>query len=306
MTTSHAPNRSFTVLVTGASGFIGTALIAHLRERGHTVLRAVRHEPSGASERFWDPASGTLPAGFLDDVDAVIHLAGAPIAKRWTTSHRSSIRSSRVASTALLANAIAALPKKPVFLSGSAVGFYGFQTGPEVLDEDAPLGTGFLADVCKAWEEATLPASDSGARVVLLRTGLVLHPSGGVLRKLLLPLRFFVGGPLGSGLQWQPWISLTDEVRAIEHLLHSSVSGPVNLVAPSPVSNRELVRALGRAMKRPTRFSVPSFVLRVLLGHEMASETVLASQRLAPTRLLADGFVFSHPDIPVALSSVIE
>jgi uncharacterized protein len=235
----------------------------------------------------------------------VVHLAGEPVAQRWTPDRKAAIRDSRVQGTSLLARTIAAVGgPRPVFLSGSAVGFYG-DRGDELLDESSGPGTDFLATVCQEWEAATRPAADAGARVVLLRTGIVLHPDGGALERLLVPFRLGVGGPIGSGRQWMSWITLEDELRAIAHAMWTeSVRGPVNLVAPTPVTNAEFAATLGRVLTRPALLPVPRFALELLYG-EMADATILAGQRAMPRVLLGSGFGYAHPTLEQGLRALL-
>jgi len=306
-TTSGAP----TIAVSGASGLIGRALVTHLRARGHTVRRLVREasardasDARDAGDIVWSPSDGRLDAAALHDVRAVIHLAGEPIAHRWTAARRTAIRDSRVQGTALLARAIAALPEPPVFLSGSAVGYYG-DRGDELLDETSGPGRGFLATVCQEWEAATEPASRAGARVVLLRTGVVLDAGGGALAKLLPPFRLGMGGPVGGGHQYMSWIALEDHVRAIVHALDTTaIAGPVNLVAPSPATNADFARTLGVALARPALVPVPAMAVELLFG-EMARETILAGQRALPRVLQSTGFAFRYPTLEQAVRHAI-
>ncbi len=253
---------------------------------------------------MWSPAEGTLDPGALDGVDAVVHLAGAGIADhRWTDDYKRAIRDSRLDGTALLARTIAAMAHPPaVLLSGSAVGVYGAR-GDELLDESSAPGTGFLADVCVAWEAATAPAADAGVRVAHLRSGVVLSGDGGALKKQLPLFKLGLGGKMGSGEQWQSWISIDDEVGAIVHLLSSSVSGPVNLTAPNPVTNAEFTDALGTALHRPTVLPIPKFGPRLLLGAELADNLLFTGQRVVPNVLIADGYEFRHPDLADALQA---
>jgi uncharacterized protein (TIGR01777 family) len=280
-----------TIAITGSHGLIGSALATHLESRGHTVRRIRR-----------DGISAEAIAG----ADAVVNLAGENIAQRWTSRARREIRDSRVRITTQLAQAIAASAPRPrVFISGSAVGIYGSRRGDELLDETSAHGADFLARVCDDWESATHAARDAGVRVVNVRTGLVLARSGGALAKLLLPFRLGLGGRIGNGKQWMSWITLTDEVRAIEHLItHSDLSGPVNLVAPNPVTNAELTKALGAELHRPTLIPVPALALKMAMG-QMARDTNLASQRVQPTRLAASGFRFENPDLRSALATLL-
>ncbi|MBU3701797.1 MAG: TIGR01777 family protein [Acidimicrobiia bacterium] len=295
------------IAITGATGLIGTSLGRALRAEGHEVVPIVRR-PVADGERAvrWDPAAGTIDAAALEGIDAVVHLAGAGIGDhRWTEDYRREILDSRVRGTELLAGALAGLERRPsVLVSGSAIGFYG-DTGDTAVDESAPAGDGFLADVCVGWEGATALAADAGIRVALLRTGIVLDRSGGALRKMLPLFRIGAGGRMGSGRQWWSWITIDDEVAAIRWLLAHEVSGPVNAVAPAPVTNKDFTVALARAMHRPAVFPVPAFGPRVLLGRELADALLFTSQRVLPTVLSASGFTFSHSTIDAALAAVL-
>jgi uncharacterized protein len=291
------------VVITGSHGLIGTALGTALESGGHDVVRLTR----GGGPMSWDPSRGQLDVAALAGVDAAVNLAGAGIGdKRWTPSRKEEIARSRTASTDLLCRGLAALnPKPSVLVSGSAVGIYG-DRGDEILDEDSPIGSGYLVDIAREWEEATAPASQAGIRVARIRTGIVLSRSGGALKRQLPLFRLGLGGRLGSGRQYVSWITLEDEVGAIIHALtNASLAGPVNLTAPNPVSNADFTRALARALGRPAVLSVPSFALGVALGQEMTEEMLLASARVMPDRLQASGFQFKHPDLPEALSSVL-
>lgn len=290
------------VAITGASGLIGHALQARLRLDGKRVRCLTRSARSDrADDIVWDPMRGKLDPRDLEGAEAVVHLAGEPIAQRWTGARREAIRESRVRGTELLARAIVALDVKPkVFLSGSAVGYYG-DRGDEAVDEESAPGTDFLAGVARDWEHATAAANDAGVRVVLLRTGVVLSPHGGMLERLLPPFRLGVGGPIGSGRQWISWIALDDYLRAVEHAMATTaLHGPVNLVAPNPVTNAEFAATLGRVLGRPALVPVPSFALELLYG-EMARATILAGQRVMPKVLLRNGFHFAHPTLDEAL-----
>ena len=296
----HAPDRS-TIAITGATGLIGSALVTRLRTAGHKVHRLVRGDTLEPGDIRWDPARGQLDRSALDGMDAVINLSGAPVAQRWSAEHKQAIRASRIDSTSLIARTIAGSARPPrVLLSGSAVGIYG-DRGDEALDESSAPGRDFLSQVARDWEHATEPARAAGARVALLRTGVVLSARGGALAKLLPPFRLGVGGALGSGSQWMSWITLDDELRAIEHALRTTgLHGPVNLVSPNPVTNHVFVEALGHVLSRPALVPVPAFALRLLFG-EMADATILASQRVSPTALLASGFSFQQPALEGAL-----
>ena len=295
------------IAITGASGLIGTPLVGLLRGGGHDVVRFVRGRADAADERGWDPASRRLEPEALADTDAVIHLAGAGVAdKRWSDSYKATILDSRVDGTTAVAHAMAAARAAgsgpSVLLSASAIGWYG-DTGDRPTDESGPAGQGFLADVCQRWEQATAPAEAAGIRVAHLRTGIVLSDQGGALAKQLPIFKLGAGAPLGSGRQWTSWISLRDELGAIAHCLTADVSGPVNLVGPAPVTNRDFTKALGRALHRPTLpIAVPGVVLKVALG-QFAEEGVLTGQRLAPAVLQRTGYAFRDADVDAALRS---
>lgn len=294
------------VVVSGSSGLIGRSLLAALRARGDEVTVLVRRPPA-AGEARWDPATGSIDAGALEGAGAVVNLAGAGIGdKRWSTARRHEILSSRVQGTTLLARSMAEIAHPPtVLVNASAVGFYG-DRGDEVLTEASTRGRGFLAEVCAAWEDATEPAAQAGVRVVRLRSGVVLSAHGGALARQLPLFRLGVGGRLGTGRQWLSWISLSDEVRAILHALDEpDVEGPLNATAPEPVTNRAFTHALGRALHRPSVCAVPAFALRVALGPDLASEMVLAGQRVLPAKLTATGFTFDHAGIEDALAQLV-
>ena len=294
------------ILITGASGLIGQALTKQLNATGHTTVAAVRREPRRNDEEQWNPTTGEMSPSAFDGVDAVVHLAGAGIGdKRWTDAYKMEILQSRTLGTALLADTMASLDKKPsVFLSGSAIGIYGVRDDTE-LGEDAAIGTGFLADVCRDWEAASASASAAGIRTVLLRTGIVLSPKGGALKKQLPLFKLGLGGKFGNGKQWQSWISITDEVNAIIHLLTSNLSGAVNLTAPNAVTNAEFTRVLGSVVSRPAILPIPSFGPKLLLGGELADALLFTGQRVVPNALVADGFHFAHPTLDVALRALL-
>ena len=293
------------IVVSGASGLIGTQLVAKLSQSGHEVIRLVRRSPK-SGEIQWNPKSGTLDAAALEGADAVIHLSGAGIGdKRWTTGYRKEILDSRTDTTALLAKTIASLSRKPsVFLSGSAIGIYGARND-EQLTEVSTHGTGFLAEVCEQWEAAAKPAVDAGVRTVYLRTGIVLSPKGGALKKLLPLFKLGVGGKFGNGKQWQSWISIDDEIGAIEHLLTANVSGAVNLTAPNPVTNAEFTKVLASVLKRPAIVPVPTFAPKILLGGELADALLFTGQRVIPAALNASGYTFKHTTLESALRSLL-
>ena len=293
------------IVISGASGLIGTQLVKTLKSNGHEVVQLVRRT-AGAGQIMWDPKSGKLDPASLEGCDAVIHLSGAGIGdKRWSDAYRKEILDSRTATTLLLANTIASLQRKPsVFLSGSAIGIYGAR-GDEQLTETSAHGTGFLADVCEQWEAAAKPAIDAGVRTVFLRTGIVLSPKGGALKKLLPLFRLGVGGKFGNGKQWQSWISMDDEVASIIHLLTANVSGAVNLTAPQPVTNAEFTKVLARVVKRPAIVPVPTFAPKILLGGELADALLFTGQRVMPQALTASGYVFKHSTLESALRSLL-
>ena len=294
------------VLVSGASGLIGTALRPALVAAGHRPVVLVRRPAQGADEIMWDPATGRLDRSAIEGMGAAVHLAGVGIAdKRWTDEQKRVLRDSRVQSTGLLARAIAELHEPPaVLVSASAIGWYG-DRGDEILTEKSAPGEGFLADLCKTWEAATAPAEQAGTRVAHIRTGIVLSPEGGALKKELPLFRFGLGGRFGSGRQWQSWIALEDEVAAILHVLTAPVSGPVNLTAPNPVRNAELTKTLGQVLHRPAVIPVPKIGPSLLLGGELTDNLLYFSQRVLPTKLEDSGFTFTHPSLERALRSML-
>lgn len=287
------------VAVTGASGFIGSALMSHLSKVGHQPIAWGRGEGAG----HWDPRIGHFDPDLTEGVEAVVHLAGESIGGRWTNDKKERILRSRVDGTALIARAVADSPIETLVV-GSAIGWYG-DRGDEELDETKPVGEGFLAEVVHRWEEAAASASGS-SRVVLARTSLVLDRAGGSFPRMLLPFRLGGGGPIGSGRQWWAWIGLEDEVRAITHCLENqSLEGPVNLAAPQAVRNADFGKTLGKALHRPAILPTPALALKVLLGAEFAREVLLASQRVIPTRLGASGFHWNHPTLGEALAAIL-
>ena len=282
------------VAVTGSSGLIGTALVDALIRDRHQPVR-VRRRPDGG-----------IDTDALAGVDAVVHLAGAGIGdRRWNDDYKRLLVDSRVSGTTRVAEAIAAAPTPPrVLLSASAVGWYG-DRGDEILDEASAPGHGFLADLCRQWEQAADPARAAGIRVAHLRSGIVLSPQGGALKKQLPLFKLGLGGRFGTGRQWQRWISLDDEVAAVIHLLTADVSGPVNLTAPHPVRNAEFTRTLGAVLRRPTVLPVPAFGPRLLLGRELADVLLFEGQRVQPHALEASGFTFAHPELEGALRALL-
>jgi uncharacterized protein (TIGR01777 family) len=270
------------------------------------VVALVRRPAAGSNEIQWDPATGQLSAEALAGADAIVHLAGAGIGDhRWTDAYKREILDSRVRSTTLLAQRIAECSQRPpVLLSGSAIGAYG-ASDDRVLDEASPYGTGFLADVCRQWEEAAAPAAGAGTRVAFIRTGIVLTPRGGALKKMLPLFKLFAGGKFGNGRQWQSWISLPDEVSAIQHLLTADVSGPVNLTAPNPVTSAEFARVLGSVLHRPAKLPVPAFGPKLLLGGELADALLFTGQRVLPKVLQQSGYRFQHSTLEAALTAVL-
>ncbi len=302
---------SMRVAITGSSGLIGTALRAHLTSLGHTAIPVVRSSP-GPDEIGWSPnddaADPAALAAQLEGVDAVVHLAGAGIGdKRWTDEYKRVLVDSRIKGTTLLAAALAQCGDGPkVLLSGSAIGIYGAR-GDEDLDESSAVGSGFLADLTEQWEQCAAPAADAGIRVVLLRTGIVLSADGGALKKQLPIFKLGAGGTMGSGKQWQSWISIDDEVAAITHLLTSDITGPVNLTAPKPVTQKEFADTLGKVLKRPTFLPIPKFGPKLLLGSELSENLLFTGQKVHPTVLLGDStFTFQHPELEQALRALLD
>ena len=297
------------IAVSGASGLVGSALIARLAGDGHEVVRLVRPSGSlGADAVLWDVERGQLDHSALEKLDAVVHLAGENVGGgRWTTERKRRIRDSRVNGTRLLVEALGRVEEKPaVFVCASAVGFYG-DTGAREVSETAPNGSGFLADVCREWEAEAMPLATQGVRVVCARFGVVLSPEGGALKKLLPVFRWGMGGRLGRGVQYMSWISLEDAVRAIVRAIRDvSLEGALNVVAPEPVTNREFTAELGRALRRPTFFPTPTFALQLAVGEEFARETLLGGQRVRPLKLEDAGFEWRHPRLELALPDLLE
>lgn len=294
------------IAITGVTGLIGSALKPHLESLGHEVVRVVRSNPSG-TDISWSPAEGRIDANALDDVDAVIHLAGAGIGdKRWTDAYKRELVESRTKSTTLIAETIAGATNGPkVFLSGSAIGIYGAR-GDTQLNEESTVGEGFLAEICAKWEASTAPAEVTGVRVVHLRTGIVLSAKGGALKKQLPLFKFGLGGKMGSGRQYQSWIHIDDEVAAITHLLDADVSGAVNLTAPFPVTNAVFTATLGDVLGRPTFMPIPKFGPKLALGGELAENLLFTGQRVLPVVLEHDpDFTFAYSDLESALRHLL-
>lgn len=295
------------ILVTGSTGLIGSALVSLLETTGHEVTRLVRTQPRADSpEIFWDPGAGKLDAPSLEGFDAVVHLSGENIGKgRWTAARKTRIYESRIKSTRLLSESLTRLEQPPkVMVCASAIGYYG-DRGDEILREDTAPGSGFLADLCREWEAACEPAVRKGIRVVNLRNGLVLSGRGGVLPLMAIPFRLGVGGKVGTGKQVLSWIALDDVLGAILHAINSeSLRGPVNTVAPNPATNLEFTKTLGRVLRRPTVFPLPTFAARLVFG-QMGDGLLLASQRVEPARLMTTGFEFRHPQLEGALRHVL-
>ncbi|MEX0989143.1 MAG: TIGR01777 family oxidoreductase [Actinomycetota bacterium] len=297
------------VALTGSSGLLGTALAPALERDGHRVVRLVRPETEarGGDTLAWDPDAGTIDAAGLEGIAAVIHLAGVSIGDtRWSAKGKRAIKESRVRGTALIARTLAGLQRPPSsLLSASASGAYG-DRGDEVITESTPPGTGFRAEVCAAWEAAAEPVAEAGIRLALLRSSVVLSTEGGLLPYQVLQFKALGGGRFGSGRQWTSWISIHDEVAAIVHVLErNALAGPINVTAPNPVTNREYATVLGRVLRRPSFWWIPSPALELVAGRQRAREVLLSSERIVPRRLLDDGFVFRHPHLEPALRELL-
>ncbi len=298
------------IILTGATGLVGTALAKSLLAEGHTITALTRGEKKSKHEGLvfvrWNPVAGTIETEALEGCDAAVHLAGEPIAEgRWTDEKKRRIRESRVSGTRLVAETLAKLERKPeVLVSASATGFYG-ERGANVLTEESPSGEDFLSEVCREWEKATLAASEAGIRVVHLRLGIVISSAGGALQKMVTPFKLGVGGRIGSGAQFWSWIDIEDVVGAIKHSINNrEVRGPVNTVAPNPVTNEEFTKTLGRVLGRPTFLPLPAFAARLALG-EM-SDALLGSQRVEPARLKASNYRFAYPDLEKSLRHALD
>lgn len=292
------------VAVTGASGLIGSGLVPALQAAGHDVLTLVRRTPAGPAEVHWDPEQETVDERALVGVDAFVHLAGANIGTRWTGGTKERVLESRVRGTRTIAKTVARLTPAPALVCASGVGLYG-DRGDEILTEASSRGSGFLAEVVEAWEAAADPARAAGARVVHLRQGIVVSRHGGAVQKLLLPFRLGLGGRVGNGRQWWSWVGLEDVVRGYLVALDGQLDGRFNLTSPSPVTNREFVRALGHVLHRPTVLPLPAFAVKLGFG-QMGDEMLLGGQRAVPARLLENGFTFEHPELEAALEAALE
>lgn len=293
------------ILISGSTGLIGSALTDAAVAAGHTTLPLVRKR-GVRSSIYWDPETGVMDTAGLEDIDAVVHLAGESIAaRRWTASQKARILDSRTKSTALLASVLARMNRRPtVLISASAIGYYG-DRGDATLTENSQSGTDFLSQVCREWERATQRASDAGIRVVHLRTGIVLARAGGALPKMVTPFKLGVGGKIGSGAQYMSWIDLEDEIQVILHCIReASLQGAVNSVGPTPVRNVEFTQTLGRVLSRPSLLPLPAFVARLALG-EMADALLLSSQRVEPTKLAASGYTFRHTNLEQTLRRIL-
>ncbi|MGH8894979.1 MAG: TIGR01777 family oxidoreductase [Actinomycetes bacterium] len=292
------------VVLTGASGLLGSALVASFRADAHDVVRLVRREPSAPDQARWDPVAGRVDPGVLDGADLVVHLAGVtPGDRPWTPAHARAVMDSRVQGTTVISRAVAAA-EVPRLFTASGVGYYG-NPGDRVVDESDPPGAGFMAEVARRWEESTAPASEAGARVVPLRTGVVVSAKGGAYGRRLLPIfRLGLGGRLGSGRQWWSWVALEDYVRAVRFLAdHDELSGAVNVSAPQPLTNADMTAAMGRVLHRPTVTRAPGFALRLALGD--FGKDLLGGQRVVPRRLQDAGFIFALPEFESALREVL-
>jgi hypothetical protein len=292
------------IAVSGASGLLGSVLVPALHERGHEVVRLVRREPSAADEVGWDPGAGVLDRAAVADVDAFVNLSGATIGQRWTEARKREIRDSRVQTTALLATTAAALERRPALVSAGGIGIYG-DRGDEILTEDSDIGSGFLAEVGRAWEAAADPAREAGVRVVGFRQGIVLTRAGGALQKMLTPFKLGLGGRVGSGKQWWSWVSLDDAIGAYLFALEHDLDGAYNLVSPNPATSARFTKVLGRTLGRPTILPLPTIAVKTLFG-EMGEATLLEGQRALPARLLDAGFEFSYPELDAALARALE
>lgn len=296
------------ILISGGSGFIGSELIPFLQTCGHKIIRLVRDKADvGEEQIFWDPVHGVIDEAAFEGVDAVINLSGENISGgRWSQARKERILQSRVEATKTLATAMSKLKRPPgIFISGSAIGYYG-DRGDAWCTEDTPQGNGFLAKVCADWEDAAAPAIAKGIRTVFLRTGIVLSPNGGALKRMIIPFKTGFGGAFGSGHQYMSWVAIDDLVAIILFALtNSSVQGPINAVAPNPVTNNDFTQILCKVLKRPKFFNTPTFMLRLVFGKEMADQFLLASTRVEPFKLTQEGYSFDYPELETALKSLV-
>ena len=296
------------IAITGASGLIGTALSRAIAARGDTAVPVVRGERSSAAQDavWWSPAKGEIDAAALEGIDAVVHLAGESIgSSKWSTEQKDRIRDSRINGTSLLAETLAGLENPPtVLVSGSGIGIYG-NAGDTIVNETSPAANDFLAKVVLDWEAAAQPAIDAGIRTAFCRMGVVLSSAGGALAEQLLPFKLGLGGRIGSGEQYLPWISIDDAVAALLHLIDGDLDGPVNVTSPQPETNAAFTKALGKALNRPTLLPIPTFALHLRLGKELTDTLLMTSTRAHPDRLLEDGFTFQHPTLTEALEAVL-
>jgi hypothetical protein len=292
------------ILISGASGLIGSGLVKAFEARRDEVTRLVRRPPQSSNELRWDPMRD-IPPQLVSGFDVIVHLSGESVAGRWTEAKKRRIRESRIISTQNLARTLTQAEKKPgTFVCASAIGYYG-NRGEEILTENSSSGSGFLAEVSNDWEAATAPASDAGIRTVNLRTGIVLSTHGGALKQMLLPFRLGLGGKVGNGRQWWSWIHIEDFVAAFQHIVDNiSMIGPVNMTAPNPVTSAEFTETLARTLKRPALLPLPAFAAKLALG-EFAEEGLLASARVDPKKLLESGFKFRYSELAAALTELI-
>jgi hypothetical protein len=301
---SHLPRKK--ILISGASGLIGSQLMPFLDTGGHEIIQLVRRKPTNDCERFWDPQKGDLDPSLFDGIDAVIHLGGVGIGdKRWSKKRKAAILDSRRDSVTLLAKTMASLVNKPeVFIVASAIGIYG-NRGDENIDENSGNGEGFLTDTALIWESSADAARAAGIRTIHLRSGIVLTPQGGALGRMLFPFKMGAGGPIGSGKQWMSWISMDDHIAAVQHLMMTSeCEGAYNLTAPNPVRQKMFAKTLGRVLRRPSFAPLPGFILRILFG-ELARPLLLEGQKVHPTRLIDAGFEFEHLNLEDALRDAL-
>ena len=305
MTRALTQSGSMKIAIAGASGLIGSALVPELRQAGHDVVRLVRRQAAASDEVSWDPDAGSIDRAGLAGVEGLVSLSGETIGRRWNAARKAEILQSRTSTAGLLARTAAELDPRPsVLVCAGGSGIYG-DRGDEIRTEETPTGDGFLAEVGRAWEASAEPAREAGVRVVTFRQGFVLSKDGGALERMLTPFRLGVGGRVGAGRQWWSWTALDDIASGYRFVLESDLSGPVHLTSPNPVRNVQFVKALGRALNRPTVFPVPAFAIKLLFG-EMGEAALLESQRMLPARLLDAGFEFAYPELEAALARALE